>query len=149
MPWHQIESIAFEGASNAVVARGLDESGVELVVRARIASQPQGAAWIVREGRARVPTVVQIGDEVILPEAHADAGERLALDPLQVVGKRCAASGKIIAFEPDARVCPRCERIYHKDHVPEACECGASLSAAPGESTKAAAEPEAHPASPA
>jgi hypothetical protein len=24
-------------------------------------------------------------------------------------------------------VCPRCDRVYHKAHVPEACACGASL----------------------
>jgi hypothetical protein len=44
------------------------------------------------------------------------------------VGKRCAESDVIISYEPDARVCPRCERVYHKDHVPKSCVCGASLA---------------------
>jgi hypothetical protein len=44
-----------------------------------------------------------------------------------VVGKHCADSGTVIAYEPDARVCPRCERVYHKAHVPETCACGGSL----------------------
>ena len=55
------------------------------------------------------------------------AGEVIVLDPIQVVGKHCAASGKVIAYEPDARVCSRCERVYHKAHVPETCACGQSL----------------------
>jgi hypothetical protein len=47
--------------------------------------------------------------------------------PLQLVGKRCAESDKIIAYEPDARVCTRCERVYHKTKVPKTCECGADI----------------------
>jgi hypothetical protein len=66
----------------------------------------------------------RLGD---LPEPHRDAGEVLVLDPIQVVGKHCAESGTVIAYEPDARVCTRCERVYHKAHVPETCACGASL----------------------
>jgi hypothetical protein len=142
MPWHQVESVAYEGALGAVVARGRDETGVELVVQARLASHGQAAAWIVREARARVASVVTVGDEVALPVARADAGEGLPLDPVQVVGKRCAASGTIIAFEPDARVCPQCERVYHKAHVPSACECGAKLADSPA----AESEPETHEA---
>ena len=49
------------------------------------------------------------------------------LDAVQVVGKRCSESDKVIAYEPDARVCPKCERIYQKFYVPDECPCGASL----------------------
>jgi hypothetical protein len=131
IPWHEVKSIAYESATAAVVTRGRDETGLELVITARLKSQPQAAAWIVKEARARVPSVVSVGDEAGLPAPRPDAGEALTLDPVQVVGKRCAASGTIIAFEPDARVCPRCERVYHKAHVPSACECGATLADAP------------------
>ena len=44
------------------------------------------------------------------------------------MGKHCSASGKVIAFEPDARVCPRCERVFYRTSVPAACDCGASLA---------------------
>jgi ribosomal protein S27AE len=94
----------------------------------------------VREARLRVPETVQIGDEVALPAARENAGERLALEQLQVVGRRCAESGSIIAFEPDARVCGRCERVYHKDHVPEACECGGAMSASKSSDVSGEAE---------
>ena len=52
----------------------------------------------------------------------------MVLDAVQVVGKRCAATDRIIAYEPDARVCPRCERVYYKASVPDACVCGAPLA---------------------
>jgi len=130
MAWHQIESVTFEGATNAIVAKGKDDGGAELVARAPIASQGQAAAWILKEARARVPNVVDVTEEQVaeLPEARSDGGEILALDPIQVVGKHCAESGTVIAYEPDARVCARCERVYHKAHVPETCACGNSLA---------------------
>ena len=130
MAWHQIESITFEGGTGAVVARGKDDAGAELVVRCPVGSQPQAAAWLLKEARARVPAVVDVRAEAVrdVPAARDDGSESIALDPLQVVGKRCADSGEIIAYEPDARVCRRCERVYHKAHVPAVCACGASLA---------------------
>ena len=129
IPWYAVDSVSYEGATAAVGVKGHDEGGGEVVVRARVASHPQAAAWIVAEARSRVPDVLSIGDEVVLPAPRESAGERLTLDPVQIVGKRCAASKKIIAFAPDGRVCSRCERVYHKDHLPEICECGGSLAA--------------------
>ena len=107
---------------------GADEAGSPMVVSAALKSQPQAATWIVREARARVPAVVNVPGDSTLPEARVDSGESLPLDPPQVVGKHCAASGKAISYEPDARVCPRCERVFHRLHVPEECPCGASLA---------------------
>ncbi len=126
IPWWAIERIGF--SEDAVRVVGTDDTGLAMTVVASLASQPQAAAWIVKEARARVPDVVDIAEEVELPEASTNAGELLVAEPPQVVGKRCAATDKIIAYEPDARVCPRCERIYHRTQVPDACECGASLT---------------------
>jgi hypothetical protein len=126
VPWWAIERIAF--SDGAVRVAGTDETGTTISLVASLVSQPQAAAWIVKEARARVPDVVDIEEDVELPAASTDAGTVLPLDPPQVVGKRCAASDKAIAYEPDARVCPRCERIYHKAHVPDECACGASLT---------------------
>ncbi len=126
MPWYAVERIEWQG--EAVRVTGKDDTGVAMNVVASLHSQAQAAAWIVKEARARVPDVVHVPEDTTLPEASADAGEPIALDPPQVVGRHCAASGKVISYEPDARVCPRCERVYHKAHVPETCACGASLS---------------------
>jgi hypothetical protein len=126
MPWWAIERVAF--SDGAVRVAGTDDMGDAISIAASLLSQPQAAAWIVKEARARVPDVVDIPEGVEIPEASASSGVVVALDPPQVVGKRCAASDKAIAYEPDARVCPRCERVYHKAHVPDECACGASLT---------------------
>jgi hypothetical protein len=124
MPWWAVERVAL--ADGVVRVSGKDDSGASMTVLASIASHPRAAAWIVKEARERVPAAVDVPEGAALPEASA--GERLTLEPPQVVGKHCAASGKVIAYEPDARLCPRCERVYHKAHVPESCACGASLA---------------------
>ena len=51
----------------------------------------------------------------------------LGLSSGAVVGKKDAISGKLISYEPDARVCTRCERVYFKRSVPKRCKCGNSL----------------------
>jgi hypothetical protein len=128
MPWHAVESI--ELLDGAVRAAGKDDTGSSLTIVARLRVQAQAAAWILKEARERVPAVVHVSrdsSDAVVPEPLASAGASLALEPPQVVGQHCAASGKVIAYEPDARVCPRCERVYHKAHVPASCACGSSL----------------------
>jgi hypothetical protein len=126
MAWYAIEKIEWQG--NAVRASGKDDLGSELTVVASLANHPEAAAWLVKEARQRIPAVVDVPEDVALPEARSTQGEVRPLEPPQVVGKHCAASGKVIAYEPDARLCPSCERVYHKAHVPASCECGASLA---------------------
>jgi hypothetical protein len=126
MPWYAVERVGW--SDGAVRVTGKDETDASMTLVASLTSHPQAAAWIVKEARERVPAVVDLGEDATIPEARAGAGETFALEPPYVVGKHCAASGKIIAYEPDARVCPRCERVYHKAHVPESCACGASLA---------------------
>jgi hypothetical protein len=125
MPWYAIERILW--SDGAVRVTGKDDAGTGMTIVASLASYPQATAWIVKEARDRVPAVLQLPENVQFPEAQPNAGVLLVMDPPQVVGKHCAASGTVIAYEPDARVCPRCERVYHKEHVPDPCLCGASL----------------------
>jgi hypothetical protein len=126
LPWYAIERI--EWREEAVRVAGTSDDGTATTIVAKSSSQPQAAAWIVKEGRERIPKVVDVPDDATLAAPSASAGVSLPLDPPQVVGKHCAASGKVIAYEPDARLCPRCERVYHKTSLPEACECGTSLA---------------------
>jgi hypothetical protein len=63
-----------------------------------------------------------------LPAPRDDDGELLSVEGAQVAGRTCAASGKTIAFERDARLCPQCTQVYLKDKVPKKClTCGAEL----------------------
>lgn len=133
VPWHAVKSVAYEADKNAVVVTGNDESDVELTVVARVKSQPQAAAWILKEADDRLGEaegIVDVSENARdeIPSPVDDKTDVVKMDPLQVVGKRCAASGKTIAYEPDARVCTRCERVYHKSSVPKKCACGASLA---------------------
>jgi hypothetical protein len=125
MPWYAIERM--EWRDEAVRVTGKDDMGGATLLVASLKSHPQAAAWMVREARERVPAVVDVPEDATLPEPRASAGEPLPLEAPQVVGKHCAASGKVIAYEPDGRLCPRCERVFYKNSVPATCDCGASL----------------------
>jgi hypothetical protein len=126
--WHELESVKFE--NERLVVSGHDESGADYTFRVRHTTTPQAVAWIVAQARERVPSAVDLSkeDRKTIGDAAKKAGEWAEPPPLQVVGKRCAASDKIIAYEPDARVCPRCELVYHRSHVPSDCDCGNSLA---------------------
>lgn len=126
--WHELDAVRLE--NGVLVVSGKDEANVDYTVRVKHVNAPQAVAWIVAQARERVPDVVDLSksERTAIGEAAKKAGEWVEPPPLQVVGKRCAVSDKIIAYEPDARVCQRCERVYHRSHVPSACECGNSLS---------------------
>jgi hypothetical protein len=128
MPWYTIARVTWR--QEAVRVSGKDEAGGDFTIVVRLAGQPQAAAWIAKEARARIPAIVDIPADATLPEASTGSGTRMELEPPQVVGRHCAASGRVISFEPDARICPRCERVYHKASVPVECVCGSQLAGA-------------------
>jgi hypothetical protein len=129
MPWWGVEKITFEPGSLALVITGTDEANADWTFKVSVRAHPEAVGWIVREATDRIPKRVDIPEETLdkLPAAGEHAGQKLDLEPLQVVGKRCAATGKTISYEPDGRVCPRCERVYAKRSVPKKCKCGNSL----------------------
>lgn len=135
IPWRWVESVSWDADKRSVTVSGRDEADAALVVTARLETQPQAAAWIVKEARLRASETVSIPEDAEIPDAIDDSEDVVVMDPLQVVGLRCAKSKKIISFEPDARVCTRCERVYHKDHVPKRCACGATLAHLRGQKT--------------
>jgi len=114
--WCDIDKLTF--ANDALVVHGPD-----FKISAPLASQAQAAAWILREARARIPSIIGLdhAEQERIPAALDDAGERRKLTDSQTAGRRCRATDRVISYEPDARLCPRCSEIYHKDHVPEAC----------------------------
>ncbi len=126
IPWHGVERIEWRG--EAVRITGKDQSGVAASLVVPVAKHPQAAAWIVKEARARIPAVVDVPEDATMPAPVANPAQSLTLEPVQVVGMRCAASDQIISYEPDARICRRCERVYLKTQVPDTCACGASLA---------------------
>jgi hypothetical protein len=95
-----------------------------------IDAHPKGVSRILAEGTRRVPGAMDVKKSAVssVPEPREDDGELLVVESVQVAGRECAASGKTIAFERDARLCPQCCQVYLKDVVPKVClTCEAEL----------------------
>jgi hypothetical protein len=61
------------------------------------------------------------------PPGAADPAKE-PLEPPQIAGQSCKATGKVISFEKDARLCGQCGELYHKSGVPDRClTCDARL----------------------
>lgn len=126
LAWCDIEKIAAEGS--AIVVRGADGQRIQ----ASLPHHAAAAAWIVAEGLDRIPKRVEVSAELRekLPSAKNAPGTAVACEPVQVAGRRCKASDKLISFEDDARLCARCGEVYHRDHVDERCAtCEGSMAA--------------------
>ena len=102
----------------------------ELTLRIPVAAHGTAVAWILSEGTKRVPKVMDVKRQALvnLPDPKDDDGEFVTIDGLQIAGRHCAASGKPVSFERDARLCPNCGQVYLKDQVPAKCvTCEAPL----------------------
>ena len=130
MPWWGVSQITWESGNLSLVVTGKDESGSSWTFKVPLKSHAEAVGWLVKEALDRIPKAVDIPDRVLegLPGANPHAGMKIDLEPLQVVGKKDALTGKTISYEPDARVCTRCERVYFKRSVPKKCKCGCSLA---------------------
>lgn len=96
----------------------------------QVAAHPKAIARILAEGTRRVPQAMDVKRSAVegLPVPRDDDGELLTVEAPQVTGRTCAASGKTVAFERDARLCPQCGQVYLKDRVPQQClTCSAEL----------------------
>jgi hypothetical protein len=129
MPWYQISAVKWSETGESLTVRGMLDNGskTEFIVRAK--AHPQATPWIVREMRLRLPSLLEVpeGIDGKLDTARDNSGQ-IVREPRQLVGRKCAASGKGISYETDARVCLQCGRVYHKHEVPETCACEADLS---------------------
>jgi hypothetical protein len=116
LAWCDLETVE-------VVGKQLVAKGKSATFNIPIAAQPKAVAWILSEGTRRVPDAMNVkkSDLTGLPEPKDFDGELVTLEGVQVTGKHCAASGKPIAFERDARLCPNCAQVYLKDSVPKKC----------------------------
>jgi hypothetical protein len=124
MPWYAITRISVSG--DALIAEGKDDAGASCTVSISRTKDVNAAGRIAAEAAMRIPGVVNLGDEGFAYDEQA--GNVLPLEPLHLAGKRCTQSGTTIAFEADARLCPKCERVYHHAHLPAECACGAAFN---------------------
>lgn len=116
LAWCDIERIYTE--KDELVVKG-DELTLTLPLKAHALA----AAWVLSEAARRVPDVLDVQRKLAdeLPKPRETDGTVVKIDSLQIAGKNCAASDRPIAFERDARLCPNCAEVYHKDSVPKKC----------------------------
>lgn len=123
VPWCDIDRVYVEAGRLNVKSK----AGTHALP---LGAQRTAVAWILAEGTRRVPDVMDVRRETLkdLPEPNDADGELVPLEALQVAGRQCAKTGKSIAFERDARLCPRCAQVYHHTGVPKKCvTCKADL----------------------
>lgn len=121
LAWHAISRITL--ATDALTLHG---EGTTIAIP--LPAMRDAAGKVLREARIRIPSLVEDIEPGDLEKADETASETVALEPPQVAGLKCKASGKLIAFEKDARLCGRCGQLYHKDVVPKRCmTCDARL----------------------
>jgi hypothetical protein len=125
LAWCDIERVFTERGE-------LVAQGKELTLRIPVAAQRLAIAWILSEGTKRVPAAMDVKRASLagLPELKDTDGELVVIEGLQIAGRHCAATGKPIPFERDARLCPVCGQVYLKDAVPKKCvTCDQDLGA--------------------
>lgn len=121
--WCEIEEISIRGKELAL-------RGEDLTLSVALDSHPTAIAWILDEAERRIPDAVNVdrADRKALPKPREADGEAVELDGLELAASECAASGEAITFERDARICPNCGEVYHRDHMPKRCvTCDAML----------------------
>lgn len=118
--WNEIESVDL--ANERLTLRGRSRT-----VTIPLGTQRQAAARALAEAKRRIAARVD-GDPEAIEALDDKEGELLKLEPPQVAGLSCKATGKAISFEEDVRLCAACGEVYQKDHLPKEClTCGASL----------------------
>jgi hypothetical protein len=124
--WADLEKLCLEG-------KNLVLSSSKANIRIPIGAHPRATSRIVSEADRRVPNIVSLdaAERGLLPKARESDGVLVRLEGLQIAGFQCAESGTLITFERDARLCPNCGEVYHRDHVPKKCvRCDAELERA-------------------
>jgi len=126
LAWCDVRSVRIVGD-----ALRLETAGAPIDVP--LGAHARAAARILAEASIRIGQRVDVSPkahERLPPLAEADA-EIVPAARLQLAGRRCAASGKSITFENDARLCPNCAALYHVSHVPPVCKSCERPIAAP------------------
>ena len=126
--WHEIDKVDLEGGDRVVV------EGANKRIVAPTAHHAGAAGWILKEAMARIPKRVKVPAEHTpsILTGTEEHGKTLAVEKMQLAGRRCKASNAIISFERDARSCKRCGEVYERKHVPEKClTCEAPMGPPP------------------
>ncbi len=113
--WYDLKALRI--ASDQMLVEGNRQS-----LKFSVKANQSAVAMALREAAERVPDALDVDREIMksLPEP-GKSGELKDVEDDQVTGMRCAASKKVINLEEDARLCPTCGQVFHKEGVPERC----------------------------
>jgi hypothetical protein len=114
--WSEIESIRY-AAGHLVL------TGATTTLRLPSQVHTRAIRAILAEAATRLPKILDVRAKLVdeLPEVPGDGPKSEAVESLQIAGKRCVVTKQILTFERDARLCPVCTSVYHRDHVPAEC----------------------------
>ena len=121
--WYELQEVTF--AHGALLLKTAGKP-----IQVSLDDHPVAAPVIVAEAQRRIPDRVALDEDDVgrLGEPAEEAGETLEVEPPQVAGLTCRASGEPLSVEKDVRMCARCGVLYHRKQVPRRCEeCGAEL----------------------
>lgn len=126
LPWFEIESVRYD-------APYLVLSGAHTTLRLPRHCHARAIRTTLAEVAERLPKILDVPAKLIeqIPEVKGEGPKPLRVESLQVAGKRCQVSNQVLTFERDARLCPVCTSIYHRDSVPKICvNCDQPLGSA-------------------
>lgn len=114
--WFEIESIRYQ-SSHLVL------SGANTTLRLPSRCHTRAIRAILAEAARRLPQILDVPAKLVdeLPKVVGEDPKPMPIEGLQVAGKRCQVTKQVLTFERDARLCPVCTTIYHRDHVPATC----------------------------
>jgi hypothetical protein len=115
--WWEIKSVRYETESLVLVGE---------TTSLRIPSQVHTRAIraILAEAAERLPNILDVPSKIAnelptLKDAPQPPAKRV--ESLQIAGKRCASTRQVITVERDARLCPQCASVYHRNNLPQVC----------------------------
>jgi hypothetical protein len=116
LPWCDMTRIYVDGGTLVL-------DGDDARLRIPMSAHRLASAWVLSEAMKRVPDAVDVKRSAAddLPKPRDRDGESVRVEDYQVAGRLCAATDQPISFVQDARLCPGCGQVYHRQHVPERC----------------------------
>jgi hypothetical protein len=114
--WSEVTSIRYE-------EQQLVLAGVNATLRLPSQRHARAIRAVLAEAARRLPRILDVSKKIVdsLPAVTGGGPKVEPVASLQIAGKRCLVTKEILTFERDARLCPNCTSVYHRDHVPSTC----------------------------
>jgi hypothetical protein len=114
--WSEIQSVRYKDGHLVLV-------GVHTTLRLSSQCHTRAIRSVLAEAAKRLPKILDVPGKLLneLPAVTGGSPKPGPVESLQIAGKHCLVTQQLLTFERDARLCPNCTSIYHRDHVPALC----------------------------